>query len=121
MDLILDLASWVFLVAGAVSLVLGGFAILRMPSFYPRIHAASVNETLGPGLILLGLTLQSLDRPDVLVKIALVFLFLVLTGPVAAHALARAALEHGHLPQGYEGGDPRTSRKKRKGDPPSSP
>ena len=102
MDLILDLASWALLASGALVLVLGGVAILRMPSFFTRIHAASVNETLGPGLVLLGLMLQSLDRPDVLVKLALVFIFLVLTGPVASHALAKAAIEHGIRPEGYD-------------------
>ncbi|MEM8934062.1 MAG: monovalent cation/H(+) antiporter subunit G, partial [Acidobacteriota bacterium] len=102
LDLILDVASWLLLGSGAVVLVLGAVAILRMPNFFTRIHAASVNETLGPGLILLGLALQSLDRPDVLVKLVLVLVFLVLTGPVASHALGKAAIEHGIRPEGYD-------------------
>lgn len=88
---VLDLFSWILLGLGALVVVLSGGAILRMPTFYTRIHAASVNETLGPGLIVLGLALQAEGRWDVVAKLFLVLIFLVLTSPLSAHALARAA------------------------------
>jgi hypothetical protein len=44
---------------GGFFCVVGGIGLLRMPDFYTRMHAASVTETLGAGLILLGLMLQA--------------------------------------------------------------
>ena len=110
MALVLDVLSWVCLIAGSVTLVAAAIVILRMKTFYTRIHAASVNETLGPGLILLGLVLQSIDQFEIVLKLVLVLIFLVLTGPVASHALAKAALDNGLLPgenhQREEEGEP---------------
>jgi multicomponent Na+:H+ antiporter subunit G len=76
-------------------LVLSAGAILRMPTFFTRIHAAAVNETLGAGLILMGLVLQAGARWDIVVKLVLVLFFLVITGPVSSHTLARAAIAAG--------------------------
>lgn len=87
----LDGASWLLLSLGSAVLVLSAGAILRMPTFYTRIHAAAVNETLGAGLVLGGLLLQVEGRWDVAAKLVLVLFFLILTGPLAAHALAQAA------------------------------
>ncbi|MEM1176947.1 MAG: monovalent cation/H(+) antiporter subunit G [Acidobacteriota bacterium] len=99
--MILDVLSWLLLSGGAVVLVLTGFLILRMPTFYTRLHAASVNETLGPALILIGLALQTGDYAngfEVLLKLLLVLVFLLLTGPVASHALAKAAITNLVMP-----------------------
>ncbi len=98
MALILEVLSWLFLGAGSLTIVGAVIVILRMPSFYTRLHAASVNETLGPGLILFGLALQSGGNLEVILKLVLVLVLLVLTGPMAAHALAKAALDNGILP-----------------------
>lgn len=98
MALILDIASWVVLCLGSLVLVAAALVIVRMPTFYTRLHAASVNETLGPGLILLGLVLQSDGNIEVILKLVLILAFLVLTGPIAGHALAKAALDNGLLP-----------------------
>jgi len=93
-----DIGSWLLLGVGSLVLVLSAGAILGMPTFFTRIHAAAVNETLGAGLILTGLLLQIGDRWDVGVKLVLVLVFLVITGPVASHSLARAALAAGLEP-----------------------
>ena len=81
LDQLLDVGSWLLLGTGSVVLVLSAGAILRMPTFYTRIHAAAVNETLGAGLILGGLLLQIDGRWDVGVKLVLILVFMVLTGP----------------------------------------
>ena len=98
MAIILDALSWVLLLSGSGVLVGTVIVILRMPTFYTRLHAASVNETLGPGLILMGLALQAGGNWEVIIKLILILVFLVLTGPVASHALAKAALDNGVLP-----------------------
>lgn len=97
MVLILDALSWILLVAGSLVLITSAFGIVRMRSFYTQLHAASINDTLGPGLILLGLAFQA-PNIEVTIKLALILVFLVLTGPLSSHALAKAALENGILP-----------------------
>jgi len=71
----LDIASWVLLCAGGAFCVVGALGMLRMPDFYTRVHAASVIDTLGAGLILAGLILQA---GLTLVSVKLVFLALLL-------------------------------------------
>lgn len=85
------------LVSGGVFCIVGALGMLRMPDFYTRVHAASVVDTLGAGLILAGLLLQA---TDVLVAVRLVFIGLLLyfTSPAAAHALVRAAMLRGLAP-----------------------
>lgn len=90
----LDLLSWICLVLGSGFCVIGGVGILRMPDFYTRSHAASLPDTLGAGLILLGLALQTqLDL--VTVKLAMVLFLLFITSPTACHALVQAAYSQG--------------------------
>jgi multicomponent Na+:H+ antiporter subunit G len=98
MSAFLDAASWALLVAGGLSCVIGGLGLLRMPDFYTRIHAASVSDALGAGLILLGLMLQA-GFTLVLVKLVVIGLLIFFTSPAATHALARAALGRGVEPR----------------------
>lgn len=97
MSFIVDLASWACLVAGGLFCVIGGIGMLRMPDFYTRMHAASVIETLGGGLILLGLMLQA-GFTLITAKLLIVALLIFFASPTATHALARAALARGLRP-----------------------
>ena len=92
-----DLFSWVCLVAGGVFSVIGAVGLVRMPSFFTRMHAASVTDTLGAGLILLGLVVQA-GFTLVAVKLAILGLLIVFASPTATHALAKAALVRGADP-----------------------
>jgi multicomponent Na+:H+ antiporter subunit G len=97
--------SWACLAGGALVVITTGVALLRLPSYYARVHGAGISDSLGAGLILTGLILQVLPphhlAGDLLLaaKLALVLAFLVLTGPTAAHALAKAAYLHGLEPE----------------------
>ncbi len=59
MAVLLDTLSWVMLVAGGAFVLIGGIGILRLPDLYTRMHAASLTDTLGTLLILLGIMLQA--------------------------------------------------------------
>ncbi|PKO58978.1 MAG: sodium:proton antiporter, partial [Betaproteobacteria bacterium HGW-Betaproteobacteria-18] len=59
MNIFITTVSWFSLVLGGIFCIVGAVGMLRMPDFYTRMHAASVIETLGAGLILLGLMLQA--------------------------------------------------------------
>jgi multicomponent Na+:H+ antiporter subunit G len=96
--MILDMLSWVFLVAGGLLGIIGGIGIHRFPDFYTRLHAAGITDTLCAALILSGLGLQS-GFSLVSFKLVLVFAFILFTSPTASHVLANAALHGGVKPQ----------------------
>lgn len=91
MDLLLHLLSALLLGCGCLLGITGGIGIYRLPDFYTRLHATSVTDTLCAFCILSGLGLQA-GFSQVSAKLALIFLFLLVTSPTASHALARAAL-----------------------------
>ena len=93
----LEIVSAVLVLTGAVFAVIGGIGVVRFPDFFTRIHGAGITDTLGAGLILTGLMLQS-DQWIVTVKLFLILMFLWLTSPTSTHALANAALGAGLKP-----------------------
>ena len=92
MALIVDVLSWICLLGGGIFLLIGALGVLRLPDFYTRLHAVSICDTLGAGLVLVGLMLQG-GLSLVTVKLLLMFYFMMFTGPTAVHALAEAALQ----------------------------
>lgn len=88
--LFVEVLSWFLLVSGALFCVIGGIGLVRLPDFYARTHAASVTDTMGAGLILLGLMVQA-GWTLLAVKLCMVLVFLWVTSPTAGHALAKAA------------------------------
>lgn len=99
----LDIVSFVLMTAGGLCVFVGGVGVLRMPDLYTRMHAASVTDTAGLGLVVLGLMLQA-GWTLALFKLLAILVFLFVTAPTAAYALANAALLSGHRPRGVEGG-----------------
>ena len=93
----IDILSWVFLMAGSFFAIVGGLGLLRLPDFYCRLHGAGITDTLGAWLILLGLILQA-GLTLIAVKLVMIGLLLAFTSPTATHALARAAVENGLEP-----------------------
>lgn len=104
MDVLINIGSGILLILGGFFCVSGGVGILRFPDFYTRMHAVGVTDTLGAGLILVGLMLQS-THFIVLLKLILVLLFALLTGPAATHALAKAAMHSNLKPLLYRDKD----------------
>lgn len=96
-ELVIDLVSWVLLLAGGAFGVIGGLGLIRFPDFYTRLHAAGVTDTLCALMIILGLILQA-GLSILTVKLALILLFLLFTAPTASHALALAAMTDGVEP-----------------------
>lgn len=100
--LLTDMLSWALLVAGGAFIFLGGLGALRLPDFYTRMHAAGLTDTMGTLLVLLGCALQAGGGLAVF-KLATVALFLLLTSPTSAYALANAARLSGLRPQPGDG------------------
>ena len=98
MDLIIYYASWALLSCGAFLCAVGGLGVLRLPDFYSRQHAAGITDTLGAAFVLIGLMLQSGFTLNA-VKLVMILVFLLLTSPVATHAIAQAAKQSGLKPK----------------------
>ena len=91
--------------AGGLLCLVGTIGVLRFPDIYTRLHAASITDTSGAALVLIGMMLLS---PGWLVvsKLFAICVFLFLTSPTASHALANAAHTAGVQPIiGRVGGD----------------
>lgn len=94
MTAVVDALSWICLTVGSIFCVIGAIGLLRLPDLYSRTHAATITDTLGAGLVLLGLVLQAGPTLNGL-KILIVFAFLLYTSPVGGHALVKAAYARG--------------------------
>ena len=86
------------LIAGSVFAIIGGIGICRLPEFFSRMHGAGITDTMGAGLILLGLMVQA-GVSLVTFKLIVILFFLLVTSPSACHALAHSALAHGLKPE----------------------
>ena len=97
MGLALELLTWLSFLAGGFFLIAGGVGLIRFPDFYTRMHAAGMTDTLGAGLLLIGMVLQS---GDVLTAIKLIMIgfFIFFTSPTATYAIAHAAFTGGLKP-----------------------
>lgn len=97
MEMALDIASIVCLALGGFFFVVGAIGLNRMPDVFTRMHATSVSDTLGVGLMVIGMCLQA-GLSLVTVKLIFILAVVLFTGAVATHALARAALHDGKMP-----------------------
>ncbi|HUS55289.1 MAG TPA: monovalent cation/H(+) antiporter subunit G [Thermohalobaculum sp.] len=97
MATVIDTLSWAALLGGSFFYVVGAIGLNRMPDIFTRMHAVSVSETLGVGLLILGMALQA-GVTLITVKLIIIMVVMMWTGAVATHALARAALHDGEKP-----------------------
>lgn len=105
--LIKDILSWLLFLAGGAAVVVGALGIVRFPDFYSRLHGAGITDTAGAELMVFAMMLQA-PSWIVVAKLGFISIFLLLTSPVATHAVAHAAWMNGFRPmQGpdlrYEG------------------
>lgn len=109
MDLVLDILTWAFIAAGAFFLIVGSLGLIRLKDVFARMHAASLIDTLGIGLVLVGLCFQA-GLTLTTAKLLLILAFVAFTSPTTTYALARAALAGGVLPDVAPEGRERAER-----------
>jgi multicomponent K+:H+ antiporter subunit G len=93
----------VLIVLGAALALIGSIGLLRLGSFYERIHPPTLGTTLGAGLTLIAsmLLFSTLESRPVLHEIVIA-VFVIVTTPVTYMLLVRAALHRDRA----EGNDP---------------
>ena len=105
-----EIVAGIFLIGGAFCCVVGGIGLIRLPAFFERTHAGGVADTMGAGLLLVGMMIYTggMDLPAwvadgdglkyrimILIKLVSIAALLLVTSPIAGHALAKAAYEKG--------------------------
>ncbi|MEL6437216.1 MAG: monovalent cation/H(+) antiporter subunit G [Pseudomonadota bacterium] len=92
----------VALIVAALLVLIGAFfglfaaiGLWRLPDIYTRMHSASKAGTLGSGLLLIALAVHAGDTSTVL-RAAAGVIFFLLTAPISAHLLAKAAYAVGY-------------------------
>ncbi|HUH59831.1 MAG TPA: monovalent cation/H(+) antiporter subunit G [Candidimonas sp.] len=85
--------SAILLVIGGIVTLTGSLGLLRLPTFYMRIHAPTLGNTMGVFCVLLAsILVSSTLEQRLVVHQVLITLFLVITSPVTAMLLMRAAI-----------------------------
>ncbi|MGJ9413343.1 monovalent cation/H(+) antiporter subunit G [Aeromicrobium sp. CF4.19] len=92
----IDVIAGACLILGAFLALVAGIGLVRFPDVLTRMHAATKPQSLGIVLVLIGLALRVDDR-GALTLIALAGIFQLVTAPVAAHMVGRAAFRAGHV------------------------
>ncbi len=92
---VMDYVVGLLLIVGSAFALIAAIGILRLPDVYTRMHAASKAGTLGSGLVLIALGFHAADQGIVTRALAGVVFFL-LTAPISAHVLAKAAYAVGY-------------------------
>jgi multicomponent Na+:H+ antiporter subunit G len=89
---IFDVIGLLAIVAGCFFYGVGVLGLVIMPDVYLRIQAAGKTSTLGIAGLLIG---ASFIMPSSALQMVALALFMIMTGPVIAHAIARAAYRSG--------------------------
>lgn len=97
-SLLVDALSWALILGGSFFTIVGAVGLVRMPEVFTRMHAASVTDTLGAGLLIGGMMLQA-GLTLITLKLLFILALFFFTGPVVTHALAQAALQAGVEPK----------------------
>ena len=86
--------SALLITVGAFFILMAGLGLVRMPDLFLRMSASTKAATLGVGCTLLGVALYFGDFAA-LIRAGAIIIFLLLTAPVAAHLIGRAAYQDG--------------------------
>lgn len=94
MSLLIEILASLLLLIGGLFAFAAGFGVLRLPDLYVRMHASTKAGTLGAMLVMAAVALFFLDG-GVAMRALVIVIFLLLTAPVAAHLIGRAAYRSG--------------------------
>lgn len=85
-------AAILLIVAGLLA-VIGAFGLLRLPTFFERMHPPTMGNTLGAGCVLIAsMLVSSAAASRIAIHEILITALVVTTAPITAMLLARAAL-----------------------------
>lgn len=95
MDSLFTIIAGCLLILGSFFALAAGIGLLRFPDLYTRSHAASKAGSVGAAMLLIALAITSEDTSTTMRALAAIVFFL-LTAPVSAHLLVKAAHDAGY-------------------------
>lgn len=94
-----DLPAWaalavsLLLILGASIVLIGALGLLRLPSFYQRMHGPAITITLGTGCILIAsMVFFTVTQARAVIHEVIISVFLLMTAPVVSMLIMRAAV-----------------------------
>ena len=87
----------IFVVIGLAFNVLGCVGMIRLPDMYNRLQAATKCVTMGTCMVMIGVMIASgfLHSAQLSARCIICMVFILITAPTAAHALAHGAYSFG--------------------------
>ncbi|MCO6473842.1 MAG: monovalent cation/H(+) antiporter subunit G [Melioribacteraceae bacterium] len=85
-----EFISVILVITGSLFILISAIGMLRMPDLYMRMSATTKAATLGVGFVLLGTAIHFWEV-GIVSRSLIIISFLMLTAPVAAHMIGRAA------------------------------
>jgi multicomponent Na+:H+ antiporter subunit G len=92
--MILHYIAAFFLLGGFFFLIVGVVGLLRLPDVYTRMHAMGKCDTLGTGMVLVGLMILISDITNI-TKLFLIMVMIATINPVITHLIAKTAYNRG--------------------------
>jgi multicomponent Na+:H+ antiporter subunit G len=92
--LVREILAMILLFGGLFFLTVGVVGLIRLPDIYNRLHALGKCDTMGSGMILLGMVLIVPGMTNV-VKLLLMGLFTLAINPVMTHLITKTAYVRG--------------------------
>jgi multicomponent Na+:H+ antiporter subunit G len=89
-----EIIGIILILIGTAFILIAAIGLIRLPDLYLRMSASTKASTLGVGCVLLATAVYFNDF-GVTLRVIAVILFLLLTAPVAAHKMGRAAYFNG--------------------------
>lgn len=78
----------IFIILGALFILIAAIGILRFNDFFGRIHASTKATSFGILLLLIGVAIY-FSTWVITLKVIMVIVFIYLTAPLAAHSVAK--------------------------------
>ena len=89
-----EIIGYILIIIGIFFNISGCIGLVRLPDVYNRLQASTKCVTLGTTLLLVGVALIS-DLAALNAKAIICAVFILITSPTAAHAIAKGAYASG--------------------------
>ena len=90
----IEIISGLLLIIGATFMLIASIGIIRFPDLLMRMHASTKAGSLGASTLLIGAAII-FPTTEVFTRVITTVIFILLTAPVAAHVIGRAAYHIG--------------------------
>ncbi len=90
----IKIIATIFFIGSLIAFAIGTLGLFKFPDPYTRMHAVGIGDTLGVGLMGIGLLLIS---PSWILRVKLIFIliFFWIINPTMTHLIAKAAVMYG--------------------------